>query len=182
MKVTMAMVMSLDGKTTSGEQSGTAEWASAEDQDIFRGMVASHDCIVMGSATYRAAREHMRPSKDKPRLILTSQLDRYADDERDGLYFMAAKPQEVIDKAASLACQNMLLAGGAKTNAQFLEEGLVDEMLITVEPLFLGSGRPLTAALTSQADLRLLEARRINDIGTMLLHYQIIKPEIGDLT
>lgn len=179
MKVTMAMVMSLDGKTTRGKESGTADWASPEDQSFFREIIASHDCVVMGSATYRAAREHMRPSADKPRIILSSNPGQYADEGHEGLFFMAAKPNEVIKKAAAMACSNVLLAGGAATNAEFLEAGLVDEAYVTIEPLLLGSGRPLTTGLTSPIDMRLITAQQLNEAGTMLLHYEIIKPANG---
>lgn len=177
MNVTLAMVSSLDGRITNGRSLGTAEWASPEDQQFFKDLVASHDCVVMGSETYAAAREHMRPNPDKPRFILTHHPERFgADNQTPGLEFMAAEPKEVIARAAAMACHNMLLAGGADINSQFLDAGLVNEAYVTIEPLLFGVGLPLTQALSNAVHLRLLEQRQLNDRGTLLLHYIINHP------
>ena len=78
-------------------------------------------------------------------------------------------------KAAAMACQNVLLAGGAETNAQFFDAGLVDEMYLTVEPLLLGSGLPLTGFLQNAVQLKLMESTTLNDRGTVQLHYQVVQ-------
>jgi dihydrofolate reductase len=176
MKVRLAMVMSLDGKTTHGEIPGTSTWASSEDHKAFKNLVAGHDCIVMGSRTYAAAREFIRPSAEKPRIILTKNPEKFAEDhEKPGITFMSARPREVIAQAAAMACQNVLLAGGAETNAQFFDAGLVDEVYLTVEPVVLGSGLPLMGPLQAAVRLRLMESTTLNDRGTVQLHYQVVQ-------
>jgi len=175
MKVTVAMVTSLDGKTTKGNKPGARSWASPEDQAIFQSQIAAHDCLVMGSTTYEEARPFMKPSADKLRIVLTRTPEKFAEDVQPGLMFSSDSPQEIIKQAANDGHQSLLLVGGATTNARFFDAGLVDEILVTVEPLLFGDGMPLVTALQKTIQLQLAECTRLNDQGTLLLRYIIQK-------
>lgn len=170
--------MSLDGRITRGDTAGTSGWASAEDQQVFRNLIASHDCLVMGSITYRTARHMIRPNADKPRIVLTKNPAEFADDaKRPGLIFTNSSAQEVADEAQAQGCKKMLLVGGGETNARFLDACLVDELCITIEPLLFGSGLPLTAGLHTPTNLKLIACKQLNAQGTLLLHYQVTQPD-----
>lgn len=175
MKVTLAMVVSLDGRITDSALAGPAIWASPEDQTEFRAQIEAHDCIVMGSSTYEAARAIIKPKADKPRTILTRQPEKYAAEVQPGLAFSSDPPGAVIAQAKEAGRQSLLLVGGAKTNARFLDQGLVDEILVTVEPKIFGAGIHFTDALQNNVQLQLLSCKQLNPQGTLLLHYLIQK-------
>lgn len=173
MKVSLAMVSSVDGRTTKGAEAGT-DWASPEDQAFFRGLIHDNDAVIMGSGTYESVRSFIRPTEDKPRIILTRAPERYEEDIIvPGLEFSSEEPSVVVERLAKRGIRNVLLAGGAETNARFFEAGLVDEMYLTVEPLVFGEGLPLTSPLQKAAELALLGCERLNEQGTMLLHYRV---------
>jgi len=97
MKVTVAMVTSLDGKTTKGSKPGARSWASPEDQAAFQAQITAHDCLVMGSTTYEEARPFMKPSTDKLRIVLTRTPEKFAKDVQPGLSTDARRAQGAMD-------------------------------------------------------------------------------------
>jgi dihydrofolate reductase len=179
MKVTLVMVASLDGKTTQGSKPGTNSWASPEDQEVFLAQKAAHDCIVMGSATYEAARAIIQPSADKPRIILTRTPERFAGERQPGLVFSADTPQDVIRQIKRDGRKSVLLVGGAQTNVRFLDNGLVDEVVVVIEPLLFGAGRPLVDPLGQTIQLQLVNCERLNSQGALLARYAITNNNRG---
>jgi dihydrofolate reductase len=175
MKVTLMVVMSLDARTTKGRTAGAGWWASPEDQEVFRKQLAACDRIVMGSATYEAARSVIVPSAAKPRIIVTRNPGKYARDAQPGLTFSKAAPRTIVAQAKAAGCKNLLLLGGAQTAARFIGGGLVDELLVTIEPLFFADGKPLVAPLTDAVRLRLVQYKQLNKQGTLLARYIVVR-------
>lgn len=173
MRVTLMLVTSLDGRTTQGDTIGTSTWASAEDQDVFKSQKDAADQIIMGSTTYDSVRDYITPSADKPRVVLTSQPERYGAEEQPGLHFSADEPEDIIKQAEQAGYESVLLVGGAETNARFLGAKLIDEVLLTIEPVIFGSGKPFTADIPQPVDLQLISCDTLNDQGTILARYAI---------
>jgi riboflavin biosynthesis pyrimidine reductase len=65
--------------------------------------------------------------------------------------------------------------GGPKTNALFLKEGLVDRVLLTIEPRFFGVGKTLSLGTMLDIHLQLCSVQRLNERGTLLLEYELLK-------
>jgi len=63
--------------------------------------------------------------------------------------------------------------GGASIASTLMGLGLIDEYWLYVQPVILGSGRPMFPALSSKINLRLLETRTFNS-GVVLLRYQSV--------
>jgi dihydrofolate reductase len=181
MKVTLAMVASLDGRTTDSKQAGPAAWASPEDQAEFRAQIAAHDCVVMGSSTYEASRAIIKPRADKPRIVLTRQPQKFAEERRPGLTFSSDTPEAIILDAQENGCRSLLLVGGAETNARFFDVNLIDEVLVTIEPTLFGAGTAFTNTLKQKIQLQLKSCKQLNTQGTLLVHYLVQKPKQGNL-
>ena len=67
--------------------------------------------------------------------------------------------------------KNIWMMGGGEIIASFLDEGAIDEFIISVVPTFIGEGIPLIAPRHREVPLRLLSVRRFPD-GVVQLHYQ----------
>jgi diaminohydroxyphosphoribosylaminopyrimidine deaminase/5-amino-6-(5-phosphoribosylamino)uracil reductase len=59
--------------------------------------------------------------------------------------------------------QSLLLEGGPTLAAAFLEQGLVDKVLVFVAPTLSGEGPGMLAGLAQHVELRRLEARAIGE-------------------
>lgn len=68
--------------------------------------------------------------------------------------------------------KNVWLMGGGEIIASFLDEGAIDEFIITLVPFFIGEGIPLLAPRHRQVPLRLLGAQPFPD-GVVQLHYAV---------
>lgn len=113
---------------------------------------------VMGSTTYEwilrevRAKPEGRPVLDewpyagKPTWVLSSRElemppgDAEANDVR---IRNASVPDLHEEMLASAGDRNLWIVGGGPVASQFADEGLLDELLVTVVPVALGTGRPL---------------------------------------
>jgi dihydrofolate reductase len=69
--------------------------------------------------------------------------------------------------------KDLYLAGGANFASEVLEAGLVDEVVLKLNPLLLGSGIPLVTKLQSFKSLELLSTRVYKN-GVLLLRYAVL--------
>lgn len=171
----MVIVSSLDGRLTRGEETDFYKWASAEDQQFFKKLVASHNLIVMGGKTYQAAKDRIKLQASKLRLILTRSPKKYSGEQVTGqLEFTAQAPSALVKQLEKRGYKTMLLVGG-QINTLFLKAGLVDNIYWTLEPLILGAGRTLVPDQILGTKLQLKETRQLNSQGTLLLKYKVVK-------
>jgi dihydrofolate reductase len=70
------------------------------------------------------------------------------------------------------AGKNVWLMGGGDIVGSFLDEGAIDEFIITVVPVFIGEGIPLLVPHHRKVPLRLLRAQPFPD-GVVQLHYEV---------
>jgi dihydrofolate reductase len=78
----------------------------------------------------------------------------------------------LVGRLKSEPSKDAWLAGGATLAAYLFSEGLVDELMLKVNPVVLGSGVPLFSGVTKKADLRLEDSRMFAG-GVALLRYRV---------
>lgn len=71
--------------------------------------------------------------------------------------------------------KNIWLMGGGEIIASFLDEGMIDEFIISVVPIFIGQGIPLIAQRHRAVPLHLRSIERFSD-GVAQLHYEVARP------
>jgi dihydrofolate reductase len=137
----------------------------------------SIDTVIYGRKTYdmavkfveegieipdagRAIRNYVFSRRRKPKKVL------------QGFEFV----NEPIKKfAASLRAEkgkNIWMMGGGGIIASFLDEGEIDEFIISVIPIFIGEGIPLIAPRHRTVPLKLLSTKKYSD-GVVRLHYAV---------
>jgi dihydrofolate reductase len=174
MKVTMIDVVSINGKITQGDSPNVQEWTSPEDTAQFKQVMAEHDVIVMGRKTYDAVRP--QPTADTLRIVLTRYPEQFTSESSPGaLEFTDRTPRQLVDQLARGGHTNLLLVGGSEINSAFLEHGLVDELILTVEPWLFGSGINLIGDASRGIACKLLSVSQLNEQGTLLLRYAVAK-------
>lgn len=105
----------------------------------YAGFMATIDLVLLGRNTYDAVRTFdMWPFDGKRVIVLTNRALQPAFGEES--YAGALLP--LMEQLGSEGVSRVYLDGGA-TIRQGLDEGLVDDMTLSVVPVLLGSGRPL---------------------------------------
>lgn len=174
MEVTIAAVISVDGKITRHDDTNLHEWVSKEDQAHFKQFLQDNDAIVYGRHVYEESVGHLELEPDKLRIVLTSSPDKFREAEVEGqLEFRNETPKQTVDYLDSLGKQRLLVAGGERMITEFLAAGVVDELILTVEPRIFGQGIGLVDSVPLDVNLSLIEQSQLNHKGTMLLKYRI---------
>lgn len=171
MKITLIMVMTADGVIAKNESQNSFGWNSKEDQQHFRKLSREIGTVILGSNTYKAAGE--MALKERNNIVLTSKPDQYK--AQDYVVFMSGSPREVVKELSARGIKHAALIGGATVNGKFLKEGLVDEIYLTIEPKMFGKGLHISENEDFELQLQLMGSRQLNDRGTLLLHYSVIK-------
>jgi dihydrofolate reductase len=68
--------------------------------------------------------------------------------------------------------KDIWMMGGGEIIASFLDEGAIDDFIISVIPVFIGEGIPLIAHRHRHVPLRLLSVQQFSD-GVVQVHYKV---------
>ncbi len=169
MKIILLMVMSTDGIIAKKADQNSYTWNSREDKEHFMKLTREIGVIVMGSNTYKASGR--KSYKERITYVLTRnplELDMGED-----VFAINGTPQAIAAQLREKGHDKVALLGGAKVNRDFLLAGLVDELYLTIEPKLFGKGLHLFEEEEVDIGLKLISHRRLNDQGTLLLHYGI---------
>jgi dihydrofolate reductase len=110
--------------------------------------------------------EFARIWNDRPKIVFSKTLDRVAGNAR-------LLREVVADEIAALKAQpgNDMGLGGANIATTFMRLGLIDDYLLLVHPVVLGSGIPGFPPLETTTRLRLVETWTFHS-GVVYLRYQ----------
>ncbi len=180
MKVIIADVISLNGKITGGDDPDIHSWSSTEDWEFFTTLRDSCDVIVIDRHTYETVMPEPEPGR--LRVVLTSKPDAFVDANVPGqLEFCNLQSADLFTRIEKSGHNKMMVAGGGRVCADFFRAGLVDEFYLTLEPYLFGSGKSMLAEVDLEVSLQLLEVKKLNDKGTLLVHYAVQKTGASDL-
>src|SRR6185437_14999451 len=108
MKVILAMVMSLDGKTTRWGESQLHEWTSKEDQQHFASLLQHHEVIIMGRHTYEVAAPYMEHLPSRLRIVMTRTPEKFTLLEEPGmLEFTNETALEIVNRLKNKKVENI---------------------------------------------------------------------------
>jgi dihydrofolate reductase len=134
--------------------------------------------LVMGSATYEFILRHEGkgerwPYAGKPTWVLTSRdLPRHAAADADIRFANAEVSSlhgEMMDAAGE---RDLWVVGGGNIASQFADQGLLDEVVVTVVPVVLGKGKPLFDHHVPGGPMQLAGTRTF-DTGMVELRYEL---------
>lgn len=154
---------SLDGFIA--DQNDSLDWLMSQPIDEegplnYTSFIAEIGALVMGSTTYQWVLDHNAESGEKwgysqPTWVFTH---RELSPVADNVHIVAGRPAEfrhiLLDAADG---KDVWIVGGGDLAAQFADDGLLDEVILSYAPVTLGAGRPL---FTRAYDLQLREFDR----------------------
>lgn len=159
------MAISLDGKIGKSSQH-FADWTSKEDKKMFAQVSKNCGVVLMGENTFKT---FPTPLKERLNVVFSEREDVL---DHDNLRYVKGDPKLVLRKLEEEGYEKVLLGGGSFLNSLFLEEKLIDEIMLTIEPKIFGQGLSLFNK-DFEADLELLDLKKIND-NAIFVHYKIV--------
>ena len=131
------------------------------------------DAIVMGRNTFEKVLTFDFWPYDKPVFVLSNSLDSVPDDISGKAEIVKGDLRKLIDNLKKRGLRNLYVDGGRGIQS-FLEEDLIDEMIITRVPILLGEGIPLFGKLKNSLKFSLKKTESLNET-LVKTHYTRIR-------
>jgi dihydrofolate reductase len=172
MKVVLFMSMTLNGVIAGPKNE--EDFLSDENWNTFRRLAEDIGCFVVGRKTHDAVKTLYKDYNfDDVRADMIV-VTRDPGFRPQGGQQVASSPEDAIRKASEMGRRRLLLTGGGELNGSFMELGLIDEVIVNVEPAVLGRGIRLFSEATFYRRLRLMETKKLRG-GIVQLHYRVAR-------
>lgn len=161
---------SLDGYIATKEE--LLDWlfsVEGEGDNGYSEFYETVDTVLMGKKTYDWVIDHAEdfPYQNKTCYVFT----RSDVEDTEHVQFVQDDVVSFMNKLKKQEGKNIWLVGGGELVSTFLKERLLDELILTVAPVLLGSGIPLFKEGQNQADFILKGTRTFNQF--VELHYKV---------
>jgi dihydrofolate reductase len=151
---------SLDGFIA--DKDGGIEWLDTftEINEVDTGYEAFNsriDALVMGRSSFETVLSFdIDWPYEKPVFVLSNSLTELPNELGASVQIVRGSLEKILRQIHDQGYYNLYIDGG-KTIQSFLKEELIDEMVITIIPILLGSGIPLFGELSKQLKFKCIE-------------------------
>lgn len=173
MKASAYIAASLDGFIA--RENGDIDWLPVPgDEDYgYREFMDTVDVLVMGRNTFMKVMAFPDwPYGNKPVIVLSHGPVNIPERIAPSVKSLSCNPRELFRQLSEEGARHAYVDGG-KTIQEFLDEGLIQQLIITRIPILIGSGIPLFGPLRRDIRLRLLEIRQFPD-GLVQTRYEVM--------
>jgi dihydrofolate reductase len=174
-KITAGLFMSLDGVVESPD-----EWRQpfdAETGQIMAEGLRSSDAILLGTKTYQQFAAYWpNAGDDVPMAKYLNETTKYVVSrtldsvEWANSTLLKGDLATEMSRIKALPGKNIQIPGSPRLVRALLEEALVDELTLMIQPVALGSGMRLFDDLSKRLQLSTLESRKLGN-GAVLVTY-----------
>lgn len=171
--------MSVDGYIARDEQEASTNWTSKEETKHFLKLTKQAGAVIMGRKTYATIPDKYRPLTDRINVIYTRdnsqqpQLSSTSQLEKGKAYYTNLPPAELLSQLGAKGVEQVALCGGASLYNYFWRAGVVERLLLTIEPIMFGQGIPLFG--NQELPQKKLELQQVQQLSaqTMVLDYLV---------
>lgn len=133
--------------------------------------------LVMGSTTYEWIVRELEawPYAGKPTWVLTTRELAAPDARGADVRMTRGRVADLAGEMIAAAGERALwVVGGGNVASQFADEGLIDEVIVTLVPVVLGEGKPLFDRRLPGGPMRLTGTRPF-DSGMVEVRYEVVR-------
>jgi dihydrofolate reductase len=180
-KVFLFMMVSLDGYYEGPNQDISWHHVDEEFNDYAIQQLDDVDMLLFGRVTYQMmASWWPTPSaiendpivagkmNSLPKIVFSRTLDKV---EWNNSRLVKDNIAEQVTKLKQQPGKDLAIFGSSDLAVSLMQEGLIDEFRIMVNPVVLGNGKPLFKGLNHKVELRLTRTRSFRS-GNVLLYYE----------
>jgi dihydrofolate reductase len=177
-KIIVNIATSADGYVA--RPNGNLDWLSERPKPKgFYGLPEferSTDAKILGRKTFdRSVQLGARFSADAVRYVFSRRPPPAS--VPPGVRFVTEPIGTFAKRLGAQSGKNIWMMGGGEIIGSFLDQGAIDEFIITVMPIFIGEGIPLVAPRHRHVALHLLGLQQFPD-GVVQLHYEVRRPGV----
>ena len=165
MKITLMMAVTADGLIAKNSNH-FPDWTSPEDKSLFQKISKEYGVMIFGETTFNTF-----PAPLPGRLNVVFTLEKNPKPVK-GVKWVSGEPEKVLRELETEGHTKAILGGGAFLNSLFLEKNLIDEIILTIEPLIFGKGLGVFSK-DLDAKLELIEFKKLNT-SSIMLHYKVL--------
>jgi dihydrofolate reductase len=166
MHVSLMVAITVDGKIAR-DADHFPDWTGKADKRLYVDITKKAGVMIMGSTTFDTIG---RVLPERKTIVMTRNPDRRSD--RHDLVFTQAPPKQIIADLQAQGYEEAVVVGGSKINYLFAEEGLIDELILTLSPYIFGTGLSI---FSDALDMKLaLKKVWMLDENTLCVRYRVI--------
>ncbi len=163
-KIVLYIASSLDGYIA--RKDGDVSWLPTDGDYGFTPFTARIDALVMGRKTYEIAQILGYPTEHKGYVF--SKTLTGSDDK---ITYVNESVGEFVRTLQQQPGKDIWLMGGGELVREFLNEDLIDEVIVAIVPVLLGDGIPLVAPGAVTRKLQLTNVQKFEN-GSVILLYE----------
>ena len=139
--------------------------------DYFASLKNDYDIVLMGRRTYEFGFQFgvTNPYPWLRQYVISHSMDKSPD---ANVELISDNIFEFVRKLKGERGKDIYLCGGANLAARLLEQVLIDEIVVKLNPVVFGTGIPLFSETSKQVALE-LSSSKVYENGVMLLNYRV---------
>lgn len=168
-KIRLFIASSLDGYIA--RTSGEVDWLFTDSDYGYNEFFAQIDTVLMGSKTYDQVLTFGEyPYKSKESFVFSKTVQVETD---NNVEFVKGNWKGFINTLRQSSGRDIWLVGGAQTIHYFMKHGFIDERILSIHPIILGSGIPLIVNDPSLETALELKDVKTYDSGLLQVTYDV---------
>jgi len=173
MKVILYMAITVNGMIA--KEDDDTSFVSETELESFDAAIKHAGNIIVGRRTYEVMKENNEFNEVDAlrgtRVVVVTNGDMLSLLSEN--HSISTEPKQALYVLENEGFREALVAGGGMLNGSFMQENLLDEIYVDVEPIILGKGIKLFGDKEFEAKLELLGVRKLNS-NIIQLHYKIL--------
>ncbi|MFA5791699.1 MAG: dihydrofolate reductase [Candidatus Paceibacterota bacterium] len=166
-KYTGYVAVSIDGRIAKSGKSGT-DWTSKEDWNFFQKSLLKFNAVIVGYNTYKVSEVRL---KKRNTIVFTSKVKNLK--TVGTVTFFNIKYSNIFDFLKEMNYKKVAILGGPKIYNFFLQNKMLHELFITIEPYVFTTGVPMFLGdKFTKYNFVLKSIKKLNKKGTLLLKYK----------
>jgi dihydrofolate reductase len=179
-KVILSMMLSLDGFIEGpSRELDWHVWDEEMEKYMYGDVLNKADAILLGRVAYQLLADYWPSAADSiapkmnnlPKIVFSKTLEKV---EWNNSRLVKENIADEVSKMKQQPGKDLVLFAGADIASTFIQLGLIDEYQIIVNPVILGSGKPLFKGIKDKLNLKLLKIKTFS-CGNIILYYQPVK-------
>ena len=148
-----------------------SEFSSKKARQGFQDMMAKVNVNIVGRNTFEMSKKNGSFPMKGLNIVITSH--KIKNSFGKDVIITNSNPKKILEIVEKRGYKEAAVGGGV-TAANFLKEGLVNEIFLDIEPIIFGRGIPVFAYEKFEKKLKLIDTKRISN-NEIRLHYKVLQ-------